>query len=379
MQIPFNQPYYTGQEIEYIQDALAKRTSGDGIYTQKAAELIEERIGCRRVLMTTSGTHALEMAANLLGLRPGDEVIMPSYTFPSTANSILMYGAKPVFADIDERTLTLDPDDVIRKLTPRVKAIFPVHYGGVACNMDRIMEIARCHKLLVVEDAAQGVNAKYHEKYLGTLGDMGCLSFHATKNYISGEGGALLVNTTNEAIWEKAKVIRQKGTDRERFLQGEVEQYSWVDWGSNYTPSDLLMALLSAQLEAMDEITALRKKIYDFYYEKLATFAKESLRIIKIPLGYDSNYHLFYIILSSSQERLRVQKGLKEKGIDAFTHFVPLHLSPMGQSLGGWVGQLPVTERVSAGLLRLPLYAGMTRPECEYVVKALLEILTKGN
>lgn len=378
MRIPFNRPYYTGFEIQYIKDALQKQTSGDGAYTSKAAEILQKKIGHEKVLMTTSCTHALEMAAYLIGLKPGDEVIISSYTFPSTANCILRQGAIPVFADIDEKTLTLDPADVIKKLTPATKAIFPVHYGGISCDMESILEIAHSHDLLVVEDAAQGVNAKYYDKPLGAIGDFGCLSFHATKNYISGEGGALLVNTNNEIIWDKAKVVRQKGTDRERFLQGEVAEYSWVDWGSNYTPSDLLMALLYAQLEAMNEITVLRKAVFDYYAKMLAPYLAEGVRISSIPEYCQSNYHIFYIIFPSGKARARVQNNLKEKGIEAYTHFVPLHLSAMGQALGGNKGQLPVTERVSEGLLRLPLYAGMRPDESEYVVTELLEELKKG-
>lgn len=378
MRIPFNRPYYTGREADYIKDALTKHTSGDGIYTKKAAELLQKRTGAQKILMTTSGTHALEMAAYLAGLKPGDEVIVPSFTFPSTANCILRQGAIPVFADIEETTLTLDPDDVMRKLTPATKAIFPVHYGGVSCNMDKITEIARPRHLVVVEDAAQGVNAQYKGKYLGTIGDFGCYSFHATKNYISGEGGALLINTEDESVWNKARAVRHKGTDRESFLLGEVAQYSWVEWGSNYTPSDLLMALLCAQLEAAEEITAQRKAVYDYYAGMLEPFVAAGLSLSVIPSYCESNYHIFYIILPSNQIRTQIQKNLRDKGIECYTHFVPLHLSAMGRRFVKTGERLPVTESISERLLRLPLYPGMKPDESEYVAALLYQELKKG-
>ncbi|MDX9872976.1 MAG: dTDP-4-amino-4,6-dideoxygalactose transaminase [Clostridia bacterium] len=376
MEIPFNRPYYTGREIEYIKQALEQQTSGDGPYTEKATRLLREKTGCSRILLTTSGTHALEMAALLCGLQPGDEAIVPSFTFPSTANAIIMQGATPVFADIEEETLTIDPEDVLRKLTPAVKAVFPMHYGGMACRMDALMEIARTHNLMVVEDAAQAVNATYQNECLGTIGELGCFSFHATKNYSSGEGGALLVNTDKAEIWEKAVILRQKGTDRARFLLGQVDEYSWVDRGSNYTPSDILMAMLCAQLEKADEITALRKRIWDLYAAELSPLLKRGIKRMRLPAQGAPNYHLFYIVLPSKQERQHVQQSLKQRGVEASTHFYPLHLSAMGRTLGGRPGSLPVTERISEGLLRLPLYTSMTEEEAGYVVRCLREVLS---
>lgn len=379
VRVPFNRPFDTGKEMEYLQDALLKQTSSDGEYTKKVTGLLEDKVGQGRVLLTTSGTHALEMAAALMGLEPGDEVIMPSYTFPSTANAVMAQGARPVFADIEEDTLTLDPFDVERKITPATKGIFPVHYGGISCKMDKLREIADAHRLMVIEDAAQGVNARYQGRYLGTWGEMGCYSFHATKNYSSGEGGALVVNLDHNSVMERAKIIRQKGTNRHRFLQGEINHYSWVGWGSNYAPADLLMALLCARLEALDEITALRKATHEYYTQVLTPFLESGLNFTTIPFNCQSNYHLFYIVLPSELARKQVQRALGERGIEAVTHFVPLHLSSMGHTLGGRKGQLPVTERVSEGLLRLPLYTGMTQGEREYVAVNLLEILKKGN
>lgn len=378
MEVPFNKTWLTGREIEYIKEAMAGQVSGDGRFSRLVSSLLEQKLGTTKVLMTTSATHALEMAALLTGLKPGDEVIMPSFTFPSTANAVLLRGARPVFAEIREDTLNLDPADVLRKITPGTKAIIPVHYGGIGCEMDRLMEIARGHGLYVIEDAAQAVNARYRGKPLGTWGHLGCYSFHGTKNYTSGEGGALLVNGSDGVLAERAGVIRQKGTDRERFLRGEVEKYCWVGIGSNYTPSEILMAFLYAQLEDMDAITARRKAVHDSYAQGLAKYVEAGMiKTTSIPPECESNYHVFYLILDSKKTRDRVINELAQRGIEAVTHFMPLHSSLMGRELGYLPQDLPVTERIAGGLLRLPVYAGMIRDEISYVLENLQEILER--
>lgn len=377
MIIPFNKIYYTGKEMEYIGDAISRgQVSGDGYYTKLVSTLIEEEFNVPRAFLTTSATHALEMAFMIIGIKPGDEVIMPSFTFSSTANAALLRGAKIVFADIDDKTLNIDIDDVIRKITGRTRAVVPVHYAGISCEMDRLADIARDYGLYIIEDAAHAVNAKYRGKSLGTWGQMGCYSFHGTKNYICGEGGALLINTDDKNLIEAAGIIRQKGTDRDKFLNGEVDKYSWVGTGSSYAPSDILMALLYAQLQVMDSITSKRKAVHDYYSCRLKRFAEEGvIRFTNIPEGCESNYHIFYILLKDEESRDMVIERLKEKGISAYTHFVPLHTSVMGQTLGYREGQLPVTERAGRCLVRLPIYTGMTALEMEYVMDSLEEIL----
>ena len=300
MQIPFNRPYLTGNELLYIEDAINSAVRGeghicgDGRYTHLAQELMESRFSAERVLLTTSGTSALELASFLLDFKPGDEVIVPSYTFSSTVNAIIVAGGTPVFADIEEGTLNIDPEDIKKKVTDRTRAIYPVHYGGVSCAMDEIMEIASKYGLAVVEDAAQGVNAKYRGRYLGTIGDFGCYSFHETKNYICGEGGALLVNTDDPKVIERAEILREKGTNRSKFWRGEVDKYTWVDTGSSYLPSDILAAFLYAQLEKLDEIQKSRLSVWNTYYNELKEF--EDAGIIRLPVIPDyaeHNAHLF--------------------------------------------------------------------------------------
>lgn len=378
MNIPFNKIYLTGNELELVEEALNMRSvSGDGYFTSKVTLLLEERFSISKVLMTTSASHALDMAMMLIDLQPYDEVIMPSYTFPSTANAVMLRGAIPVFAEILPNTLNIDPDDIERKITNKTKAIVPVHYGGIGCEMDRIIKIAREHNLYVIEDAAQGVNSKYKNKFLGTWGHLACYSFHGTKNYISGEGGALVINTDNKQLLERAEIIRQKGTNRNKFLRGEVDKYSWVDIGSSYTPSDILMAVLYGQLQELDVIKDKRRKIVSYYYENLYKYLDSDLikGMTIVQENEDLSYHLFYILLENELIRDKVSKRLKECGIQAITHFEPLHSSIMGESLGYSLGDLPITERVSKTLLRLPLYTEMTAQEIEYVVHHLEEIL----
>jgi dTDP-4-amino-4,6-dideoxygalactose transaminase len=381
MNIPFNRPYLTGNELKYIGDLIChikdgKKISGDGEYTNKASRLLEHRFKAKKALLTTSCTSALELATHLLNLKPGDEVIVPSYTFVSTVNPIIMAGAMPIFAEIDRETLNIDPADIRNKIGPKTKAIYPVHYSGVSCAMDEIMEMAREHGLMVVEDAAQAVNASYKDRYLGTIGDFGCFSFHETKNYVCGEGGALIINSDDKRLHDRAEIIREKGTNRSQFYRGEVDKYTWVDIGSSYLPSDVLAAFLFAQLEEMDQIQRLRMKIYDAYCRALKPFQENGLLRLPIVPGYaNHNAHLFYILFDNIKTRDMIMARLKLRGIQAVFHYIPLHTSPMGRRLGYKAGQLPITESMSARLLRLPLYAGMTDEELNYILKALIEII----
>jgi len=383
MQIPFNRPYFTGNEIRYMEDVLQSLSegghiSGDGKYTKLVQDLFQTKFGARKALMTTSCTSALELATRLLALKPGDEVVVPSYTFSSTVNPILLVGAKPVFADIQEDTLNIDPADIRKKITKKTRAIYPVHYGGVSCEMDEIMEIAQEHDLNVVEDAAQGVNAKYKGTYLGTIGDFGCYSFHETKNYVCGEGGALLINSDDSTIIEHAEIIREKGTNRSKFHRGEVDKYTWVDVGSSYLPSDLLAAFLYAQLEKLDEIQSMRMNVWNAYYSALKPFEDAGkIRLPVVPDYAEHNAHLFYILFHDEQTRDRVMNQLKCVGILAVFHYVPLHSSPVGLGLGYRKKDLSVTEEMSGRLLRLPMYAGMTEGQLKIVQSELVKLLEK--
>lgn len=381
MEIPFSRPYISGNELRHLGDLISKikngrNISGDGEYTQKASKLLESRFGSKRALLTTSCTSAIELATNLLDLKPGDEVIAPSFTFPSTINPIVLVGAKPIFAEIQQDTLNIDPDDIREKLGPKTKAIYPVHYAGIACDMDEILKIANENNLKVVEDAAQGVNARYKGKYLGTLGDFGCYSFHDSKNYVCGEGGCLMVNTDDLDISCRAEILREKGTNRSKFNRGEVDKYTWVDIGSSYLLSDLLAAFLYAQLEKIDEIQYLRMRIYDAYYQALKPFTESGLlRLPTIPDYAEHNAHIFYILFKDMKTRDRIMKRLKSRGIWALFHYIPLHSSPMGVKLGYRIGDLPVTENLSGRLLRMPIYADMTDDELEYIISTLKTIL----
>lgn len=375
MKIPFNKPLVFGNEISNIKQALENHIlSGDGKFTRKCNEIMEKNFNAKKVMLTTSCTHALEMASILIDLQPGDEVICPSYTFVSTVNSFILRGAKPVFVDIREDTLNIDEKLIEEKITDKTRAIFPVHYGGVSCEMAKINEIAQGNNLLVVEDAAQGVNAKYKNKYLGTIGDLGTYSFHESKNYICGEGGALIVN--NEKYMERAEIIREKGTNRSKFFRGEVDKYTWVDIGSSYLPADILAAFLYEQLINMDTIKNKRKEIFDYYYENLKDLElKDKFRLPIIPKECETNYHIFYILLTSERERDRLLKQLKKRGIHSVFHYIPLHTSPMGTKFGYKEGDLPNTEDLSKRILRLPFYYDLTQNEQKYVINTLYQLL----
>ncbi len=378
MEVPFSKEYYTGKEKEYITDIIKNKyhTRGDGYYTEKVSDLLEEKFSVYKVFMTTSGTHALEISTSLIDLKPGEEVIMPSFTFPSTANAVLKNGGIPIFADIKPDTLNIDPEDILNKITNQTKAIMPIHYAGIAADMEKIKEIAAEFNLYIIEDAAQAVNSLYKGNYLGTIGDFGCFSFHSTKNYISGEGGAILINKEEEELVKKAAVLREKGTNRFSFLKGEVDKYTWVEEGSSYLPSDLLMAFLYAQLEKMDQIKNMRQNIFEIYQNKLKNIDDYHFvdSITKIPKGRKINYNSFYIIFSDKDIRDKMIELLKEKGITATFHYIPLHISRMGEKLGYKKGNLPVTEKSADTILRLPLYTQMTEEEVNYVINNIKEI-----
>jgi len=354
--IPFNKPFIAGKELYYIAQAVTLgNIGGDGHFTKACSRLLEERFGIHRVLLTPSCTAALEMAAMLCDLGPGDEVIMPSFTFVSTANAVVRQGARPVFVDIRPDTLNIDDALIEDAITERTKAIFPVHYAGVGCEMDRIMTIAQQHDLLVVEDAAQGVNAFYDGRALGSIGHLGCYSFHETKNYICGEGGALCVNRPE--LVQRAEILRDKGTNRQQFFRGEVDKYTWVDVGGSYVPSEICSAFLYGQLEMLDPIARRRREIYRFYRHQLKPLEDEGLlRLPHLPEDCKSNYHMFYVLLPDAETRDGLLDYLKSQGIHAVFHYVPLHTSPMGRKFGYKEGDLPVTEELSGRLVRLPFY-----------------------
>jgi dTDP-4-amino-4,6-dideoxygalactose transaminase len=370
--IPFNKPFIVGKELFYIAQAVIenRHTAGDGPFTKKCQVWLEERLGCLKTLLTHSCTAALEMAAILADIQPGDEIIMPSFTFASTANAFVLRGGIPVFVDIRPDTLNINESLIEEAITPKTRAIVPVHYAGVPCHMDAIMEIAQRKQLLVIEDAAQALLSRYQDRYIGSIGQMACLSFHETKNIISGEGGALLIN--DPSLIERAEIIREKGTNRSQFFRRQVDKYTWVDIGSSYLPSDILAAFLYAQMENADQIIAKRNLIYDLYMEGLRPLAEKGY--INLPFILNdccSNGHLFYIITQSLEERTALIEFLKEHGIMAVFHYVPLHSSPAGQLYGRACGPLEVTQRVSDGLLRLPLYYEMTVENVQYILERI--------
>lgn len=373
--IPFNKPFIAGKELYYIAQAVTfGNIGGDGHFTKACSRLLEERFGISKVLLTPSCTAALEMAALLCDLQPGDEVIMPSYTFVSTASAFVREGARPVFVDIRPDTLNLDERLIEAAITDRTRAIVPVHYAGVACEMDAIMEIARRHDLIVVEDAAQGVNAFYKNRALGSIGHLGCYSFHETKNYICGEGGALCIN--DDRFRERAEILRDKGTNRQKFFRGEVDKYTWVDVGSSYVISEICCAFLYGQLELLDEIAARRRAIYQRYAEMLQPLEdREWLRLPRVPDHCTTNYHLFYVLLPSAEARDGLLEYLRQRGIHAVFHYIPLHTSPMGQTFGYRAGDLPVTEDLAARLLRVPFFYEITPSEQQQVVEAITKHL----
>ncbi len=369
--IPFNWPHLTGKEMDYIAEAHQQgKLAGDGPFTKLCHGWLEQRTGAAKALLTHSCTAALEMAALLLDIKPGDEVIMPSYTFVSTANAFVLRGGVPVFVDIREDTLNINEHLIEEAITPRTRAIVPVHYAGVACEMDTIMGIAKKHGLAVVEDAAQGVMASYKGKPLGGIGDLGAYSFHETKNVISGEGGALLVNNKELAL--RAEIIREKGTDRSRFFRGEVDKYTWQDVGSSFLPGELIAAFLWAQLEKADEITQERLQSWNYYHDGLSHLeAKGTLRRPHIPNSCHHNAHMYYIILNADMERQKVLSEFKRADIACVFHYVPLHSSPAGQRFGRMCGSLGVTNMQSERLIRLPLWVGISREQQDDVMNIL--------
>ena len=371
--IPFNKPCIVGSELIYVGQAISGgHASGDGPFTRRAQKLMEDRFSARRILLTTSCTAALEMAALLCKLGPGDEVIVPSFTFVSTANAIVLRGAKPIFVDIRPDTLNIDERLIEAAITPRTRAIFPVHYAGVGCEMDEIMTIARRHNLLVVEDAAQGVFAKYKGQWLGTIGHMGCYSFHETKNFSCGEGGALTVNDPD--LEKRAEILREKGTNRSQFLRGQVDKYTWVDIGSSYILSDMLAAFLHGQLENMEKITARRSEIFNRYASLLAPLVESGrIRTPFIPEHCTSNHHMFYLLAANLDERGALIAHLRKAGILAVFHYVPLHSSPFAKSLGWSQPNLPVTDDTSSRLLRLPMYYDLNDRDVAEVALSVLD------
>ena len=373
MSIPFNKPTFMGRELEYIQDSIrARHLSGDGSFTKKCHAFLEESLGIPKALLTTSCTHALEMSALLLGLKNGDEVIVPSFTFVSTINAYVLRGARPVFADIRPDTLNLDESKLEALITPGTRAIVVVHYAGVGCEMDAIMEIANRHHIPVIEDNAHGLFGRYKGRNLGTFGVLAAQSFHETKNFTSGEGGALLINDGKYV--EEAEILREKGTNRSRFFRGQVDKYTWVDVGSSYLPSDMLAAYLLAQLEAREQIQSARRRIWETYYRELGEWAEgNNVQLPFVPAHCEQAYHMFYVLFPSLEKRQAAIAHLKERGVQAVFHYLPLHLSPMGEKYGGRAGSCAVTERVSDQLLRLPFYTNMTEEEQMIVIEAVKE------
>ncbi|GAB4396227.1 MAG: dTDP-4-amino-4,6-dideoxygalactose transaminase [Anaerolineales bacterium] len=370
--IDFNRPTLTGSEQDYIADAVARRQiSGDGYYTKRCHTLLEQTLGVPKALLTTSCTHALEMSALLLNVQPGDEVILPSFTFVSTVNAFVLRGAKPIFADVRADTLNLDESQLAAKITERTRAIVPVHYAGIACEMDAILEIAAQHRVAVIEDNAHGLFGKYKGKSLGTFGALATQSFHETKNFTCGEGGALLINDRN--LIERAEILREKGTNRSRFFRGQVDKYTWVDLGSSYLPSDMLAAFLLAQLEQREQIQGVRQRIWQTYAQELARWAEaHNVRLPIVPPHCEQSYHMFYLLMPNLETRQRFIGYLRERGIQAVFHYLPLHLSEMGRKFGGNPGDCPVTEDVSDRLVRLPFYNSLTPAEQHSVIQTIL-------
>lgn len=371
MKVPFNRPHMTGKELFYIAEAHSNHMlAGDGPFTKKCHEWLEVKTGAKKALLTHSCTAALEMAAILADIRPGDEVIMPSYTFVSTANAFVLRGGVPVFVDIRPDTLNIDETLIEAAITAKTKAIVPVHYAGVACEMDTIMGIANRHKLMVIEDAAQGVLASYKGRSLGSIGHLGCYSFHETKNIISGEGGALLIN--DPALAERAEIVREKGTNRSKFFRGQVDKYTWVDIGSSYLPGEIIAAFLWAQMQEAEAITTQRLAIWTRYHAAIEALEQSRrLRRPIIPTGCEHNAHMYYLLLRDLADRTAFITAMKEEEINCVFHYVPLHSSPAGQRYGKIFGDLTVTNLTSARLIRLPLYAGLTESQQTRVIEVL--------
>jgi dTDP-4-amino-4,6-dideoxygalactose transaminase len=368
LRIPFNQPGVAGKELDYVAEAARSgHVAGDGPFTRKCHEWLEQSLGVHRALLTTSCSDALEMAALLLKLAPGDEVVVPSFAFVTTASAFVLHGARPVFIDIRPDTLNLDETQLERLVTPRTRAIVVLHYAAVACEMDPILDIAARRGIAVIEDNAHGLLARYQGRYLGTMGSLATQSFHATKNFHCGEGGALLINDPQYA--ERAEILREKGTNRSRFFRGQVDKYTWVDVGSSFLPSDLLAAFLWGQFEAADRIQQRRRRIWERYRVELAGWAEAGgVRLPVTPAHCEQSYHMFYLLLPSVERRQALIAHLKSHGILAVFHYLPLHLSDMGRKLGGRPGDCPVTEEVSDRLLRLPLYYDLSENQQSEVI-----------
>ena len=375
--INFNVPPYVGKEMEYIEEAIAAhKICGDGAFSKKCHAWLEERFGCRKALLTTSGSTALDMAALLCGIQPGDEVILPSFTFSSTANSFAIYGAKLVFVDVRPDTMNIDETLIESAITEKTKVIVPVHYAGVACEMDTIMDIARRHGLYVVEDAAQAVMSTYKGRPLGTIGDVGCFSFHETKNYSMGEGGAVSIN--NPDMIERAEILREKGTNRAKFFRGQVDKYNWVDIGDSFLPSDMNAAYLYAQLEMADEINNNRLHTWNEYDKAFRPLEKQGLvQLPVIPEGCVHNAHMYYLKCRSLEERTDFINFLKEKGVMAVFHYVPLHSAPAGLKFGVFHGEDRYTTADSDRLVRLPMYYGLSEEDRSTVIAAVKEFYSK--
>jgi dTDP-4-amino-4,6-dideoxygalactose transaminase len=371
VRIPFNRPTLVGGELDLLQQVIESgRLSGDGAFTRKCQALLEEVLGVEKALLTTSCTQALELACLLLDLKPGDEVILPSFTFVSTANAFALRGVKPVFCDVDPRDLNLDPDHAARLITPRTRALVPVHYGGVGCDMDRLGALAEEHQLSIVEDNAHGLFGNYHGRPLGTIGALATLSFHDTKNFTSGEGGVLLIN--DPALVPRAEILWHKGTNRSRFFRGEIDKYTWVDLGSSYTPSEFTAALLYGQLEAREAVQGARERLWRRYRSELAEWAAaQGVALPPAPEDRLPAYHLFFLVMPTPEAQARLIAELKERGIQSVFHYQPLHSSAMGQRLGGKPGDCPVTERVSASLVRLPFFTSLSESDQSEVIEAV--------
>jgi dTDP-4-amino-4,6-dideoxygalactose transaminase len=369
--VDFNNPTVSGNEFAYMTEAIQNHhISGDGVFTRRCSELLEKELGVPKVLLTTSCTHALEMSAHLLQIQPGDEVIIPSFTFVSTVNAFVLRGAKPVFIDIRPDTLNLDEDLLEEKISPRTKAVVPVHYAGVACDMDPILSICEKHNLAVVEDNAHGLFGKYKGKNLGTFGKLATQSFHETKNITCGEGGALLIN--DPELIEKAEIIREKGTDRSKFFRGQVDKYGWVDVGSSYLPSDMLAAFLLAQLENRESIQAKRRSIWNYYNVNLRDWClRFGVHQPFIPQVCEQPFHMYYLLLPSLKIRQDFIQHLRNNGINAVFHYLPLNTSRMGEKFGGKSGDCPITETISDQLVRLPMHLKITEEDLAFVVETV--------
>jgi len=373
MPVDFNRPVPVGRELEYIGQALESgHISGDGPFTKRCHALLQQALGVPQVLLTTSCTHALDMSAMLLQIQPGDEVVIPDFTFVSTVNAFVLRGAKPVFVDVRPDTLNLDESRLESALSPRTRAIVPVHYAGVACEMDLILELAKSRGIAVVEDNAHGLFGKYNGRYLGTFGALAAQSFHETKNFSCGEGGALVIN--DGALIERAEIIREKGTNRSRFFRGQIDKYTWVDLGSSYLPSDILAAYLYGQLEQRERIQNHRRNVWNTYAIGLKDWAaRHDVQLPIVPEHCEQSYHMFYMLMPNLDLRQRLIGYLRDRGIYTVFHYLPLHLSDMGRSFGGRPGDCPVTERVSDQLIRLPFHNVLTGDEQEQVIEAISE------